>query len=84
LTRRFSTWRPPCLTQHTSSTPAARLPRAFALGGTALTNFANNVILQLPFGRWVYTDDPDAVLDFEFTQLDFDNLALLRDAAMPA
>ena len=60
---------------------ASRTPAACVCSGRHRTNeFCHNVILQLPFGRWAYTDVPDAVLDFEFTPLDFDYLALLRDA----
>ena len=38
--------------------------------------YCHNVILQLPYGRWAYTNDPDAVLDYDYTPMDSDYLAI--------
>ena len=55
------------------STPASKV---CVCGRHRANAHCHNVILQLPFGRWAYTDDPDAVLDFDYTPLDFDYLAI--------
>ena len=55
------------------STPASK---GCVCGRHRANAYCHNVILGLPFGRWAYTNDPDAVLDFNYTPMDFDYLAI--------